>query len=107
MSAREEGEEGMNQEIDTSQLDKMAAFESRMGVVERDNPVLAQACRSVHQQLSLAKTVAESVFSPGLAKNPEILLAISSSIAEEVDTIMDEIDRQAEGGDEEEEGELR
>jgi hypothetical protein len=95
-------------ELDSTQLDKIAAFEGRMGVVERDNPVLAQACRSVHQQLSLAKTVAESVFSPALAKNPEILLAISSSIAEEVDTIMDEIDRQSEGGEgDDEEEEIR
>jgi hypothetical protein len=70
---------------DDRELEKMSKFEERMGVVQRDNEDLATACRSVHKQLTLAKHVAESVWNDDVADNHEVVMSISSMIADELD----------------------
>ena len=75
----------MDNQVDEKQGQKIAKFESRMNVVERDNEDLAKACRSVHSMLSLAKTVAESVFNDDVADQPEVVMQISAAIADEIE----------------------
>ena len=74
--------------MSVDELDTMAKFEGRMSVVERDNPDLAAACRGVHNQLSLAKVVAESVFNDDVADNAEVVLSIHAAIADEFEEIV-------------------
>lgn len=92
--------------MSNDQLDKIAQFEDRMSVVGRDNPDLAAASRKVHNMLTNARHVAESVFNDEVASQPEVVMSISAAIADEIDTIMDERDRK-EGGefDDDEDGE--
>lgn len=77
---------------DFTKLEKESKFEDRMAVVERENGDLAQACRNVHSQLHLAKTVAESVFNDDVADNPEVVMQISAAIADELEDIRGEGD---------------
>jgi hypothetical protein len=76
--------------VDEKKAAKIAKFEGRMAVVERDNPDLAVACRGVHSQLDLARTVAESIFNDDTADQPEVVMSISSMIADELSDLKDD-----------------
>lgn len=79
----------MSQEQEFKKLEKSSKFEERMAVVERDNPDLAKACRSVHSTLVIAQHVAESVFNDDVADQPEVVMQIAASIADELEEMKD------------------
>ena len=77
----------MSEDMDSQRLEKISAFEDRMGVVQRDNPQLAEACRNVRAQLDLARAVTESVFNNDVASDVQAVLSVHACIADELEDI--------------------
>lgn len=86
-------------DMNSKQLDRIAQFEQRMEAVAKDDPDRAQACRQVHNMLTNAKHVAESVFNDDVADNPEVCLSIAAAIADELEDIKNEREEGEENGD--------
>lgn len=70
---------------DSARLDKIALFEDRMSVVEKDDPALAQASRNVHKMLTNARHVVEAVFNDEVACDPRVVMDVSAAIADEIE----------------------